>query len=56
MLVFLNVLTLAQPEVYIGGAGQLFDAEGKMTNEGTRKFLKGFVEAFGAWVDTVSKG
>ncbi len=56
VLVFLNVLTLAQPEVYIGGAGQLFDAEGKMTNEGTRKFLKGFVDAFGAWVETVSKG
>jgi chromate reductase len=56
MLVFLNVPTLAQPEAYIGGAGQLFDAEGKITNEGTRKFLKGFVDAFGGWVDTIVKG
>ena len=55
-LVFLNVLTLAQPEAYIGGAGQLFDADGKITNDGTRKFLQGFVNAFGAWVDTHVKG
>ena len=56
VLVFLNVLTLAQPEAYIGGAGQLFDADGKITNDGTRKFLQGFVNAFGAWVDTHVKG
>ena len=53
-LVFLNVLTLAQPEVYIGGAGSLFDAEGKLTNDGTRKFLQGFAAAFGAWVEKLS--
>jgi chromate reductase len=53
-LVFLNVPTLAQPEVYIGGAASLFDAEGKLTNDGTRKFLQGFAAAYGAWVDKLA--
>jgi len=53
-LVFLNVPTLAQPEVYIGGASALFDAEGRLTNDGTRKFLQGFAAAFGAWVEKLA--
>jgi hypothetical protein len=39
-LVFLNVPAMAQPEAYIGGADKLFDASGKLINEGTRKFHK----------------
>jgi hypothetical protein len=34
---------MAQPEVYLGGADQLFDAHGKLTNDGTRKFLQDFL-------------
>lgn len=49
-LVFLNVPAMAQPEAYIGGADKLFDAHGKLTNEGTRKFLQSFMQAFAAWV------
>lgn len=51
-LVFLNVLTMQQPEAYIGGAHQLFDADGRITNDGTRDFLKSFAQAFAGWVDT----
>jgi chromate reductase len=54
-LVFLNVPTLAQPEAYIGGAGQLYDGQGKITNEGTRKFLQGFMTAYAGWVETLAK-
>ncbi|MBI3549281.1 MAG: NAD(P)H-dependent oxidoreductase [Elusimicrobia bacterium] len=50
-LVFLNVPAMAQPEVYIGGADKLFDESGKLVNEGTRKFLQGFMNAYGAWVE-----
>jgi len=50
-LVFLNVLAMQQPEAYIGGASQLFDAQGKLSNDGTRDFLKSFARAFAAWVD-----
>jgi chromate reductase, NAD(P)H dehydrogenase (quinone) len=49
-LVFLNVATMAQPEAYLGGADKFFDAQGKLANEGTRKFLQGFLEAFAAWI------
>jgi len=38
----------SQPEPYIGGALNLFDSEGKLTNESTREFLAKFVQA--AWI------
>ncbi len=54
-LVFLDVLPLQQPEAYIGGAAQLFDAEGNVTNEATFKFLQDFMAAFADWVLKISK-
>jgi chromate reductase, NAD(P)H dehydrogenase (quinone) len=50
-LVFVNVPTMAQPEAYIGHAGELFDGHGDFKNEGTREFLTGFLKAFGAWIE-----
>lgn len=50
-LVFLNVPCLQQPEAYIGGAGKLFNEQGEIENEATRDFLRGFVQAFAAWVE-----
>lgn len=50
-LVFLNVLAMQQPEAYIGGAAQLFDADGKLANAGTQKFLAGFMQAFADWTE-----
>ncbi|HEY5047255.1 MAG TPA: NAD(P)H-dependent oxidoreductase [Rhizomicrobium sp.] len=49
-LVFLNVPAMAQPEAYIGGADKLFDANGKLVNDGTRKFLKDFMHAYDKWI------
>ena len=49
-LVFLNVPAMQQPEAYVGHADQLFDAAGKLNNDGTRKFLGDFMAAFGKWV------
>jgi chromate reductase len=49
-LVFLNIPAMAQPEVYLGGADKLFDAQGKLANDGTRKFLESFMQAYAAWV------
>jgi chromate reductase, NAD(P)H dehydrogenase (quinone) len=54
-LVFLNVPAMAQPEAYIGGADGLFDASGKLVNDGTRKFLQGFMQAYDAWITANSK-
>jgi chromate reductase len=50
-LVFLDVPAMQQPEAYIGGAGQLFDANGNVTNDSTRRFLKNFMDACEAWVE-----
>ena len=49
-LVFINVLTMAQPEAYIGGAAKLFDERSNLINESTREFLKKFMAAFAEWV------
>jgi chromate reductase len=46
---------MQQPEAYVGGADKLFDAEGKLTNESTRKFLQDFMQAYAAWVETNAK-
>lgn len=54
-LVFLNVPAMQQPEAYIGGADKLFDAANKLVNDGTRKFLQGFMQAFAAWISTNAK-
>lgn len=50
-LVFLNVPTMQQPEAYVGGAATLFDADGALTNDGTRKFFTTFMTAFAAWIE-----
>ena len=49
-LVFLDVPAMQQPEAYLSGAAQLFDANNNISNEATREFLKKFVDAFAAWV------
>jgi chromate reductase, NAD(P)H dehydrogenase (quinone) len=52
-LVFLNVPTMQQPEVYVGHADKLFDEHGKLASDGTRKFLQGFMQAFANWVEAI---
>jgi len=43
--------TMQQPEGYLGGAGTLFDDQGRLVNDGTRQFLKKFADAFAACVE-----
>lgn len=50
-LVFLNVPTMQQPEAYIGNAASLFDANGTLVNEDTRKFLYKIMSSFAAWIN-----
>jgi chromate reductase, NAD(P)H dehydrogenase (quinone) len=52
-LVFLNVPTMQQPEAYIGHVDKLFDEHGRLTSDGTRKFLQEFMQAFADWVETI---
>jgi chromate reductase, NAD(P)H dehydrogenase (quinone) len=50
-LVFLNVPAMQQPEAYIGSAGELFDEQGKLTNDKRREFFTKFMQAFATWID-----
>src|SRR3954469_9707315 len=50
-LVFLDMPTLQQPEMYVGHAAGLFDAEGKLTNDSTRDFFSKFLAAFAEWIE-----
>jgi chromate reductase len=50
-MVFLNVPMMQQPEAYVGGAANLFDEAGNLTNESTQKFFKAFIDAFAAWIE-----
>lgn len=50
-LVFLNMPVLQQPEAYVGGVADLLNPQGKLVEESTREFLKGFLTAFGAWIE-----
>jgi chromate reductase len=54
-MVFLNMPAMPQPEAYIGHADKLFDAEGKLANDGTAKFLRSFLQAFEAWIAANAK-
>lgn len=54
-LAFLNVLTLQQPEAYLGGVSDAdFDENGKLTNTRLADYLKSFTEAFTKWIKTVA--
>lgn len=48
----LNVLVMQQPEAYLGSASEFFDQSGGLADEGTRKFLASFIEAYAKWVTT----
>jgi len=46
VFVFLNMHDMKQPELMVGAAGQKFDAEGNLTDEETKKYLKRFLDAY----------
>lgn len=53
-MVFLNILTLQQPEAYIGNVASLLNDKGEVTNERTQGFLRQYVDAFVKWVNLIS--
>lgn len=50
VLLFLNALVLAKPEVFIGGAAAKFDAAGECTDETTRRFVGDQMAALQRWI------
>ena len=51
-LVFLDVVVLQQPEMYINNAAKLFDAGGALANDDVKALLTRFGAAFTAWVES----
>ncbi|MGH8157922.1 MAG: NADPH-dependent FMN reductase [Rhodanobacter sp.] len=50
VLAYLDVPVLAQPEVFIHFKDELIADDGTIGNDGTRKFLQGFMDNYAAWV------
>ena len=48
--VFTNSYAMPQPEVLVRKASDLFDSDGRLTDEATREHLAKFLAAFGAWI------
>ncbi|HEY4306319.1 MAG TPA: NAD(P)H-dependent oxidoreductase [Gemmatimonadaceae bacterium] len=49
--VFLDMPTMQQPEVYIGGAPELLNEDGSIRNDDTKKLLTNFMNTFERWID-----
>ena len=50
-LVFLDMPAMAQPEAYIGGAGEMFDDAGGLKKPESKQFLDKFLAAFAQWIE-----
>ena len=51
VLTFLNVYTLAQPEMYVSGIKNSLDESGNVNEERTSDYLKSFIDAFTQWIN-----
>ncbi len=53
--VFLDMPVMQQPEAYIAGAADLFDAQGALKSDETRSFFTQFMTSFAHWVGAVAR-
>lgn len=51
---YLDMPTLAQPELYLGPAEKLFGEDASVKQDSTRDLLADFAAAFAAWIDMVA--
>lgn len=54
ILAYLDVPTLGAPEVFLQAKEGLFDDEGGIGNEGSKKFLQGWMDKYVAWIKSHS--
>jgi chromate reductase, NAD(P)H dehydrogenase (quinone) len=55
MFVFLDMYAVNQPEVMIAGAAQRFDAQGNLTDEGSRKLIQQLLQNLVGWTQRLEK-
>jgi chromate reductase, NAD(P)H dehydrogenase (quinone) len=53
VFVMLNMLPVQKPEVLVANAQDKIDASGKLTDEITRNYVRGLLEALTAWTEQV---
>jgi chromate reductase len=53
MFVFLNMYPINQPEVMIGNASKRFDAEGNLTDEMTKDFIRQLLQNLVGWTERI---
>ena len=54
MMVFLNMFPVNQPEVMIANASQRFDAEGNLTDDATKEFIRQLMESLVNWTRRIT--
>jgi chromate reductase len=54
MMVFLNMFPVNQPEVMIGNASDRFDAEGNLTDDATKEFIRQLLQNLVDWTRRIS--
>jgi chromate reductase, NAD(P)H dehydrogenase (quinone) len=55
MLIFLNAMPVNRPEVMIGQAQNKFDADGNLTDEPTREFIRKLLVALRDWTERLKR-
>jgi len=53
---FTNTLAMLQPEVLVGRAHEKFDRNGRLSDDGTRTFLRQYLETFQGWATRMLNG
>jgi len=54
MMVFLNMFPVNQPEVMIGNASERFDAQGNLTDDATKEFIRQLLQNLVEWTRRIS--
>ena len=55
MMVFLNMFAVNQPEVMIGNAADRFDANGNLTGDTTKDYIRKLLQALVEWTVRIQK-
>jgi chromate reductase len=55
MFVFLNMFPVNQPEVMIGNASERFDAEGNLTDDTTKEFIRQLLQNLVEWARRIGQ-
>jgi chromate reductase len=56
IFVFLNIFAINQPEVMIGNAADRFDAQGNLTDEATKKYIRQLLQNLVDWTRRLGLG